>query len=51
MLHPAREDMEMMLPSEDQDTPPEITSMSDKFREELEKTETGSVAFLFKGNC
>ena len=50
-LHPAREDMEMMLPSEDQDTPPEITSMSDKFREELEKTETGSVAFLFKGNC
>ena len=51
MLHPAREDMEMMLLSEDQDTPPEITRMSDKFREELEKTETGSVAFLFKGNC
>eukprot|EP00090_Calanus_glacialis_P007336 TRINITY_DN15781_c0_g1_i1.p1 TRINITY_DN15781_c0_g1~~TRINITY_DN15781_c0_g1_i1.p1 ORF type:complete len:704 (-),score=298.23 TRINITY_DN15781_c0_g1_i1:55-2166(-) len=48
MLHPAREDMEMMLLSEDQDKPPEITKMSEKFRDELEKTETGSVAFLFK---
>ena len=42
--------MEMMLLSEDTETPPEIVKMSDKFREELENTETGSVAFLFKGN-
>ena len=48
-LHPTREDMEMMLLSEDQDKPPEITKMTEKFREELEKTETGSVALLFKG--
>ena len=27
----------------------EIIKMSEKFREELEKTETGSVALLFKG--
>ena len=49
-LHPTRDDMEMMLLSEDTETPPEIVKMSDKFREELENTETGSVAFLFKGN-
>ena len=42
--------MEMMLLSEDIETPPEIVKMSDEFREELENTETGSVAFLFKGN-
>lgn len=47
-LHPARDDMEKMLLSDDQDTPPEIAKMSEKFREELEGTETGSVAFLFK---
>ena len=41
--------MEKMLLSDDQDTPPEIAKMSEKFREELEGTETGSVAFLFKG--
>ena len=50
MLHPTREDMEMMLLSEDMNTPPEIAKMSEKFREELEMTETGSVAFLYKGN-
>ena len=45
MVHPAREDM--MLLTEDQDTPPEITKMSDKIIEELKNTETGSVTFLF----
>jgi len=47
-LHPTRKDMERMLLSEDTDAPPEIASMSDEFKEELDKTETGSVAFLFK---
>jgi len=47
-LHPTREDMEMMLLSEDSDTPPEIVKMSDKFRQELDNTETGSVVFLHK---
>jgi len=48
ILHPTREDMEMMLLSEDSDTPPEIVKMSDKFRQELDNTETGSVVFLHK---
>jgi len=46
-LHPTREDMETMLLSEDADAPPEIVNMSEKFREELENTDTGSVAFLY----
>jgi len=46
-LHPTRDDMEIMLLFEDTEAPPEIANMSDKFREELNKTETGSVAFIF----
>ena len=45
-----REDMEKMLLSEFADAPPEIIKMSDEFREELENTDTGSVAFLYTGN-
>ena len=49
MLHPTRYDMGMMLLSEEQDIPPEITEKSDKFREELEESEIGSVTLLFRG--
>ena len=47
--HPTRQYMGMMLLSEEQDIPPEITEKSDKLREELEESEIGSVTFLFRG--
>jgi len=47
MVHPCKSDLENLLSSEDLDKPPEIENMSKEFQEELERMETGSVAFFY----
>jgi len=48
ILHPEREDLEKMLRFEDKDEPPRISLMSQKFQDELNTTDTGSVALIFE---
>jgi len=46
-LHPTLKDLELLLSSDDANKPPEVEAMSNEFKEELNKMETGSVALVF----
>merc|ERR1719342_248730 len=46
-LHPSLKDLELLLSSDDAHKPPEVEAMSNEFKEELNKMETGSVALVF----